>query len=81
MNEIEKKLNIDQKDKNDKFYKISKLFREFSFNQLLMDVGLLSYNWWGFLWSWKTYKENDAKYKQGSKKCIFTRNAKYKIWL
>lgn len=24
---------------------------EFSFNQLLMDVGLLSYNWWRFLWS------------------------------
>ena len=32
MNEIEKKLNIDQKDKNDKFYKISKLFREVGFN-------------------------------------------------
>jgi hypothetical protein len=32
MNEIEKKLNTDQKDKNDKFYKISKLFREVGFN-------------------------------------------------
>ena len=32
MNEIEKILNIEQKEKNDKFYKISKLFREVGFN-------------------------------------------------
>lgn len=32
MNEIEKILHIEQKDKNDKFYKISKLFREVGFN-------------------------------------------------
>ena len=32
MNEIEKMLNIEQKDRNDKFYKISKLFREVGFN-------------------------------------------------
>ena len=32
MNEIEKILNIQQKEKNDKFYKISKLFREVGFN-------------------------------------------------
>lgn len=32
MNEIEKMLNIQQKDRNDKFYKISKLFSEVGFN-------------------------------------------------
>lgn len=32
MNEIEKILDIEQKEKNDKFYKISKLFREVGFN-------------------------------------------------
>ena len=32
MNKIEKILNIEHKDKNDKFYKISKLFREVGFN-------------------------------------------------
>ena len=32
MNEIEKMLNIEQKDRNDKFYKISKLFREVGFS-------------------------------------------------
>lgn len=32
MNEIEKMLDIEQKDRNDKFYKISKLFREVGFN-------------------------------------------------
>lgn len=32
MNEIEKILTIEQKEKNDKFYKISKLFREVGFN-------------------------------------------------
>ena len=32
MNEIEKIINIEQKEKNDKFYKISKLFREVGFN-------------------------------------------------
>ncbi len=32
MNEIEKMLNIEQKDRNNKFYKISKLFREVGFN-------------------------------------------------
>ena len=32
MNEIEKILNTEQKEKNDKFYKISKLFREVGFN-------------------------------------------------
>lgn len=32
MNDIEKMLNTEQKDRNDKFYKISKLFREVGFN-------------------------------------------------
>ena len=40
MNEIEKKLNIDQKDKNDKFYKISKLFREVGFNTVTSVNGI-----------------------------------------
>lgn len=42
MNEIEKKLNTDQKDKNDKFYKISKLFREVGFN-IVTSVNSISF--------------------------------------
>lgn len=40
MNDIEKMLNTEQKDRNDKFYKISKLFREVGFDIVTSVNGL-----------------------------------------
>ena len=40
MNEIEKMLNIEHKDRNDKFYKISKLFREVGYNIVTSVTGI-----------------------------------------